>query len=164
MHMLQAGNSCNLPEKIGKVLKCLPMEEAAALPAPFGEHQLLHLRLLLVSPCITLNICFKLIPVSRWIGRLSEVTRPADDASEDRPSTELICNPRAWQKADGHCCDNLDFPSSHVGINLNLYIFTTKRSYKLYPRLCHLLSLDLIKKQYYQLLFHWWRNMQNEQN
>lgn len=110
------------------------------------------------------HLFFKLIPVSRWIGRLSEVTRPADDASEDRPSTELICNPRAWQKADGHCCDNLDFPSSHVGINLNLYIFTTKRSYKLYPRLCHLLSLDLIKKQYYQLLFHWWRNMQNEQN
>lgn len=68
MYTLLAGNSCNLPENIGKVLKHLSTEKGAALPAPFGEHQLLRLRLILVSPYITLSICF-----SNWYQCLDEL-------------------------------------------------------------------------------------------
>lgn len=44
------------------------MEKGAALLVPFGEHQLLHLQLLFVSPYITLSICF-----SNWYQCLDEL-------------------------------------------------------------------------------------------
>lgn len=109
------------------------------------------------------HLFFKLVPVSRWVGRLVEVTRSADDASEDPPSTELICNPRAWQKADGRCCDNLDFPSRHMGINLHLYILHLYNQ-KVLQAISKALPSGATwfnQKQYY---FSRWRNTQSQQN